>query len=427
MRIKRRACRVHSAATGLSSGDWQNREMTATRRTSQPRRRGSLQPVELAQASVMAALCAAIAIVAVVVPFAAGISLLGTVPMGLLVYRFRVRVLIAATVAGATIAFLIAGMGGFMTVLNCAYIGLLIGLIMRRGRGTLTVLLVGLVAGAVFGGAVVAALSILVRLRHLIFESMTANVEGIAALLSRIPNWWWLPDMDALAERLKNGFATALHYWPFLLGGWSVIIITVVMLIGWWALSQVVEPARRDTRCAQTRLRTRHGADRARSRAAHRCPLPVSRKRPRRARPGDAERRTRRTRRGDRAERVRQDNADVGARRARSDVGHRRPSRFGWARPARWHRGHPAAPRKSGARHPGRRRRGLGTAARHHHRRASAAHRGRARRPGRTRYRRPVRRRAATPRRRRGARAGAVAADRRRGHQHGRPGGPRRR
>jgi energy-coupling factor transport system ATP-binding protein len=214
--------------------------MTATRRASETRRAGSLQPVELAQASVMAALCAATAIIAVVVPFAAGVSLLGNVPMGLLVYRFRVRVLIAATVAGATIAFLIAGMGGFMTVLNCAYIGLLIGLILRHGRGWPTVLIVGLLAGAVFGGVVVAALSVLVRLRHLIFESMTANVDGVAAFLARIPNWWWLPNMDQFAEHLKNGFATALHYWPFLFGGSSVLSITVVMLIGWWALPEVI-------------------------------------------------------------------------------------------------------------------------------------------------------------------------------------------
>jgi energy-coupling factor transport system ATP-binding protein len=188
----------------------------------------------------MAALCAATAIIAVVVPFAGGVSLLGNVPMGLLVYRFRVRVLIAATVAGATIAFLIAGMGGFMTVINCAYIGLLIGLILRRGRGWPTVVLVGLVAGAVFGGAVVAALSVLVRLRHLIFESMTANVDGIAAALTSFPQWWWLPDLDHLAERLRHDFATALHYWPVLLGGSSVLSITIVMLIGWWALSQVI-------------------------------------------------------------------------------------------------------------------------------------------------------------------------------------------
>ncbi|OBK73012.1 DUF2232 domain-containing protein [Mycobacterium sp. 1274761.0] len=214
--------------------------MTATHHASRARRAGSLQPVELAHASVMAALCAATAIIAVVVPFAGGISLLGNVPMGFLVYRFRLRVLIAATVAGSTIAFLIAGMGGFMTVIDCAYIGLLIGLILRRGRGWPTVILVGLVAGAVFGGVVVGALAVLVRLRHLIFESLTANVEGIAAFLTRISGWWILPDMTQFAERLRSLFATALDYWPYLIGGSSVISITIVMLIGWWALSQVI-------------------------------------------------------------------------------------------------------------------------------------------------------------------------------------------
>src|SRR3954464_13169735 len=108
--------------------------MTVTE-PSAPRRAGSLQPGELAQASVMAALCAATAIIAVVVPFAAALSLLGTVPMGLLAYRYRLRVLVAATVAGATIAFLIAGMGGMMSVVNCAYIGGLTGIVKRRGRG----------------------------------------------------------------------------------------------------------------------------------------------------------------------------------------------------------------------------------------------------------------------------------------------------
>src|SRR6476661_10321486 len=171
---------------GLLRGDW-------------------LHPVELAQASVMAALCAATAIVAVVVPFAAGVSLLGTVPMGLLAYRYRLRVLIAATVAGAVIAFLIAGMGGFMTVVNCAYIGGLTGIVKRRGRGLLTVFAAALVAGALFGLATVTALAVLVRLRHLIFESVTANINGLATVIARIP------DLAPIADRLKHDFATALH------------------------------------------------------------------------------------------------------------------------------------------------------------------------------------------------------------------------
>ena len=60
----------------------------------------------------MAALCAATAIISIVVPFAGALSLLGTVPMGLLAYRYRIRVLIAATVAAGVIAFLVAGLGG---------------------------------------------------------------------------------------------------------------------------------------------------------------------------------------------------------------------------------------------------------------------------------------------------------------------------
>lgn len=183
----------------------------------------------------MAALCAATAIIAVVVPFAAGLSLLGTVPMGLLAYRYRVRVLLTATVAGGIIAFLIAGMGGFMTVVNCAYIGGLTGIVKRRGRGTPTVLVAALVAGAVSGAVVVVALSILSRLRHLIFESVTANINGLAAVIARIP------DMQGAADRLKRDFATALDYWPLLFFSAGVMSITFVSLVGWWALSRVME------------------------------------------------------------------------------------------------------------------------------------------------------------------------------------------
>jgi energy-coupling factor transport system ATP-binding protein len=208
--------------------------MTATKPASPPRRAGSLQPGELAQAAVMAALCAAIAIIAVVVPFAAALSLLGTVPMGLLAYRYRLRVLFAATVAGATIAFLIAGGGGMMTVLDCAYIGGLTGIVKRRGRGTPTVLVAAIVAGALFGAAGVVALMILSRLRHLIFESMTANINGLAAVIARIPNG------EGVAEGLKRDFATALHYWPLIIGASGILSITFVTLVGWWAMSRLL-------------------------------------------------------------------------------------------------------------------------------------------------------------------------------------------
>ncbi|AXN45627.1 Energy-coupling factor transporter ATP-binding protein EcfA2 [Mycobacterium marinum] len=185
----------------------------------------------------MAALCAVTAIISVVVPFAAGLALLGTVPTGLLAYRYRLRVLVAATVAAGVIAFLIAGLGGFMGVVHSAYIGGLTGIVKRKGRGTPTVIVSSLIAGLVFGSAMVGMLAALTRLRHLIFKVMTANVEGLSSFMARM-------GMEGAAEDLKRYFAEGLHYWPWVLLGYFTVAIMVVSLIGWWALSRLLERMR---------------------------------------------------------------------------------------------------------------------------------------------------------------------------------------
>ncbi|PND59207.1 cobalt ABC transporter ATP-binding protein [Mycobacterium sp. ENV421] len=202
------------------------------------RRTGSLSPVEMAQASVMAALAAALAIISVVVPFAGGLSLLTTVPMGLLGYRYRLRVLVASTVAASVVAFLIAGVSGLMVVVNCAYVGGLAGIMKRRGRGTPTVIAVGLVAGVVFGLFIIAALTVLVRLRTLTFEAMTANFDGVVSVMSRFE-----PFRPA-AEDARHMFGVALQYWPALLMVYAMFSIMVVTLVGWWALSRVLDRLR---------------------------------------------------------------------------------------------------------------------------------------------------------------------------------------
>ncbi|CAM4299726.1 Energy-coupling factor transporter ATP-binding protein EcfA2 [Mycobacterium basiliense] len=185
----------------------------------------------------MAALCAVTAIISVVVPFAAGLALLGTVPTGLLAYRYRLRVLVAATVAAGVIAFLIAGMGGFMGVVHSAYIGGLTGIVKRKGRGTPTVVVCSLIAGLIFGAAMVAMLAVLARLRHLIFDVMTANVEGLASFMTRI-------HLHDTGEEMKRYFAEGLHYWPWVMLGYFTFGIMVVSLIGWWALSRLLERLR---------------------------------------------------------------------------------------------------------------------------------------------------------------------------------------
>ena len=199
-----------------------------------------MQPVEIAQAAVMAALCAATAILAVVVPFAGGLALLGTVPMGLLAYRSRIRVLIAASVAAATIAFLIAGLGGFMTVINCAYIGGLTGVIRRHRRGLPTVIAASALAGLIFGGFAVLALCVLSRLRRLIFDAITANVQGVAAAMGKVP----LPEFQRAAQDLTGFLGALLRHWPWLILAQSLVSVMLVSLLGWWALSRVLHRLR---------------------------------------------------------------------------------------------------------------------------------------------------------------------------------------
>lgn len=186
----------------------------------------------------MGALSAALAIVSVVVPFAGGLSLLVTVPMGLLGYRYRLRVLLAAAFAAATIAFLISGISGFMVVLNCAYVGGLTGIIKRRGRGTPTVVAVSIVAGIISGLFVIAALMVLVRLRTLTFEAITANVDGVVSVMSQFE-----PFRESAAQT-RAMFGTALQYWPVLMMGYAIFSIMLVSLVGWWVLGRVLERLR---------------------------------------------------------------------------------------------------------------------------------------------------------------------------------------
>jgi energy-coupling factor transport system ATP-binding protein len=144
----------------------------------------------------------------------------------------------AATVAAAVIAFLIAGLGGFMTVVHCVYIGGLTGVIKRKGRGTPTVIVSSLIAGVALGAAHVGALTVMTRLRHLIFKVMTADVDGVAAFMNRT-------HMQGPAAELKRFFADGLHYWQWVMLVSYGIGIMIVSLIGWWALSRLLERMRR--------------------------------------------------------------------------------------------------------------------------------------------------------------------------------------
>ena len=338
----------------------------------------------------MAALCAATAIISIVVPFAGALSLLGTVPMGLLAYRYRFRVLLAGAVAAGLIAFLIAGLGGLMTVGNSAYVGGLTGVVKRRNRGTGTVIVVSILAGAVFNACAVAALALLSRLRHLIFDAITANINGVAAVLTGIgrfvtehpfPLSGRIGDgLDRTAHGLQWFLGEALHYWPWLIFANGTVSIMVVSLIGWWALSRVLNRMRG--------IPDVHKLDAPPDTASVGPvgPVPVRLDEVRFRYPNTDH------------DALRPVNLEVKAGEhlaitgangsgkttlmlvlagRGTDIGHHRAPRVGGAGPVGRHRGGHAASGKSGAGHPGRRRRGVGPAARDNHRRRPVAPRSR--------------------------------------------------
>ncbi|MBS1691724.1 MAG: ATP-binding cassette domain-containing protein [Actinobacteria bacterium] len=199
-----------------------------------PRRGARLHPVELASAAVMAALCSAVAVVAVALPFGAGLSLLGTVPMGLLAFRHRLRVLVAATVAGVILAFLVIGLGGLVVVAGSAYIGGLVGVVKRRGKGALTAFAAALAAGTALAAFSVAVLMLLSRMRTLLFETITATVDGAATLVSAVPAF------ARLGQAMRDAVAALMQTWPVLIIGLSIAIVAFVAMVGWWALNRVL-------------------------------------------------------------------------------------------------------------------------------------------------------------------------------------------
>ena len=208
--------------------------MSATGPAVPPERERSLLPSELAHASVMGALSASIAIIAVVVPLGGWLGLLGTVPIGLLAYRDRFRVPITAAVAAGVIGFLVAGFSGLLTVALFSYVGGLAGIVKRRDRGTPTVLALSGAAGVVLGAAGVLALTVLTGVRRLAFHVITATVDGFVSLMKLVPH------LEATAQEVKRFSTEALHYWQLLVLGYAVVTIVGASVIGWWALSRVL-------------------------------------------------------------------------------------------------------------------------------------------------------------------------------------------
>lgn len=200
-----------------------------------PRRGGVLTPPELANAAVTAAVSSAVAVVTVALPFAFPLALLAGVPMAMLAYRHRLRVLVAAAVAGTIIAFLVINLGGLLIVIGGAYTGGLVGVVKRRGRGAPTALAVALLAGAALGLAGAALLAVLSRLRNLVVETIGGVVDGVVSAVSSVPG------LASAAAAVDHAVDASVRSWPVMIVVMSTATVALVAMAGWWALSGVLQ------------------------------------------------------------------------------------------------------------------------------------------------------------------------------------------
>ncbi|WP_328352194.1 ATP-binding cassette domain-containing protein [Streptomyces sp. NBC_00445] len=197
------------------------------------RRTGPLQPAELAHAAVMAALCSAIVVPATALPFAAPLLTLGTVPMALLAFRHRLRVLGAAAVASTIVTFLVVSLAGPCSIVICVYIGGLVGFVKRRGGGIWSISVAAVTAGAVFGVGVAALVAVLSAFRKVIFELITGYSDGVANILSVVPA------LESVGDWVRDAAATLIDYWPIFVISTAMVIMTIINMVAWWAVSRV--------------------------------------------------------------------------------------------------------------------------------------------------------------------------------------------
>ncbi|UVO14576.1 ATP-binding cassette domain-containing protein [Mycobacterium sp. SVM_VP21] len=191
-----------------------------------------MEPAELAQAAMTAALMAAIAVVSIVLPGAVIFAWLGTVPMGVLCYRHRLRVAFAAFAASCLISFLIAGFGGAVSALTSAYMGVIAGQVKRHGRGRATMFAIAAVWGVAMAMVCVGLFAALANLREVVLSAVSANSGGFATLLQAVPV------LGTAAAGLEHAVQSWVVHWAWFLG----VSVWLIVIFGTWFGWQVLIP-----------------------------------------------------------------------------------------------------------------------------------------------------------------------------------------
>ena len=96
-------------------------------------RHGRLRPAELAEAAVLGDLALVLEVIGWFAPFGGAFQALAVVPFSLLAARHRLRAAVVATIAAATVAFLVGGLGIVLQTAIAGLLGSSVGVAYRRG------------------------------------------------------------------------------------------------------------------------------------------------------------------------------------------------------------------------------------------------------------------------------------------------------
>jgi energy-coupling factor transporter ATP-binding protein EcfA2 len=172
-------------------------------------RRGALSSAEIAAAAVLAGVSLLLILIGYFFPHTSAATAFAAVPMAIVAYRHRQRAVVAATVAGCTVAFLIAGSGPVFTVGACGLIGGIAGHGRRRGWGWVGTVLAGAAFGPPLGAAADGLLTVFSQSRRLSLAQVVNTWRGAASVIRHLPlldplatfgtrvvddavRWWWL-------------------------------------------------------------------------------------------------------------------------------------------------------------------------------------------------------------------------------------------
>ncbi|MCP2293388.1 ATP-binding cassette domain-containing protein [Nocardia amikacinitolerans] len=197
--------------------------------------RGPLRPIELATGAVLGGVTVGLVTVGSVVPLAAALQIVAAVPMGMLAHRYRPRALVTATASATLVTFVAAGVMPALGVVGSATIGGIIGGVKRRGGGLISVFVLSVLAGALWGAFSVGSLLVAERTRELLFDTIRNTANGVQRIAAR------QPALEPLGRAAADLTDAVLAWWWVYVGGGVLLGVVVSALFSWFVLGSVLD------------------------------------------------------------------------------------------------------------------------------------------------------------------------------------------